>query len=96
MKAGDMAFLVPGWVPGGAFWVYLTGLALIAAGVAIIAGKQAKNASLGLALLLLIFIVTVHLPGLGNPQMMQMAMMALLKDLALMGAALTYAGILDN
>ena len=36
MKGGDMAGMVPSFIPGGIFWVYLVGVALIAAAVAII------------------------------------------------------------
>ena len=83
-----MAGMVPAYVPGGILWVYITGLALIAAAVSIVLEKQDKLATQLLAVLLGVFILTIHLPGLGNPQMMQMSMMALLKDLGLLGGAL--------
>ena len=94
MGAKDMAGMVP--IPGGVIWVYITGTALLAASIAIIANKMGKFASLGLALLLLTFIVTIHIPGLGNEATMQMSMTSLLKDMALMGGALTYAGLLNG
>ncbi len=53
-------------------------------------------AALGLAILLLTFIVAVHLPGLGNPAMRDMAMSGLIKDTALLGGALTWAGLLAS
>ena len=83
-----MAGMVPAFVPGGVLWVYITGLALIAAAVSIIMEKYDKIATQLLAVLLGIFILTIHLPGLGNAQTMQMSMVALLKDLALLGGAL--------
>ncbi len=47
------------------------------------------------AVLLLIFVLTMHLPGIvtagENEMQMQMSMSALLKDLALAGGALMYA-----
>ena len=52
MAAGDMAGMVPSWVPGGVFWIYLTGLALIAATVAIIAKKHISLAALLLGVLM--------------------------------------------
>ncbi|MEK6480873.1 DoxX family membrane protein [Catalinimonas sp. 4WD22] len=84
MNASAMAGMVP--VPGGAFWVYLTGAAMLAAGVAILAGKYARIACLLLALLLLIYVFTIHLPGAmgGNQQ----SITNLLKDLAMAGGAL--------
>ena len=92
MNAASMAGMVPSFLPFADFWVYLTGIALIAAGVAIIINKYARTATLLLALMLLIFILTIHVPNMSNSQ----SMAALLKDMALMGAALTYSGILSK
>ena len=93
-NADKMAGYVP--IPGGAFWVYLTGAAMLAASISIISGKFVKYACFGLAALMLVFIITLHIPGLSNPQMMQMAMGGLLKDTSLMGASLLLAGIYDR
>jgi putative oxidoreductase len=93
-NADKMAGYVP--VPGGAFWVYLTGVAMIAAAASIITGKWTKVACLSLAGLLLVIIVTMQIPGLFNPQMAQMAMSGLLKDTSLMGGALLIAGMYDK
>ncbi len=87
MNAGGMAGMVPGWLPGGVFWVYLTGLALIVAPISLFIGKKDKLAMLLLALMLVIFALLVHLPG------GQASMPSLLKDLSLAGAALTWAGL---
>ncbi len=94
MAAGDMAGLVPGWVPGGVFWVYLTGLALIAATIAIIAKKHISLAALLLGILMFVFVLTIHLPGVmgGN----QMSMSGLLKDFALGGAAFMISGLFKD
>ncbi|MBW8050502.1 MAG: DoxX family protein [Cytophagales bacterium] len=93
MGAKDMGGMVPSFIPGGVFWIYLTGAALVAACISIIIQKMAKLSCLLLALMLLLFILTMHIPGLMNEMTMQMSMMSLLKDMALMGGALTYAGI---
>jgi uncharacterized membrane protein len=94
MAAGDMAGMVPAWVPGGVFWVYVIGLALIAATVSLITKKHIYLASLLLAFLLIVFVLTIHLPSVmgGN----QMAMSSLLKDTALAGAALLIAGLFKD
>jgi len=93
-KAGFMAGVVPSYVPGGVFWVYLTGLALIAAGLSIVAGRVAWLAGPLLALLLMVFVLTVHLPGvLAGGEGAMMATLGLLKDLALAGGALLAAGV---
>jgi putative oxidoreductase len=91
MNAGSMAGIISKW-PVAEGLVYISGLALILAGVSIILNVKAKLASSLLALLLLIFILGIHIPAVmsGN----QMAMMSLLKDTALLGAALTYSGLL--
>jgi len=94
MGAKDMAGLL-GDCPVGLYLVYFTGLALILAGVSIIIDKMARLATLLLAFMLFLFIVSIHIPAMMNAagdMAMQMSMMAALKDLALMGAALSYAG----
>lgn len=90
----QMAALVPSFIPGGVIWVYLTGVALIAAPVGVFIGKYAKLAMFLLGVMLLIFVLTIHLPGVagGNEQ----SMPSLLKDLALAGAAWMYADGLSD
>ena len=88
MMADMMAGMVP--IPGGVLWVYLTGVALLAAAAAIVTGKQAANAALGLAVFLLLTALTVHLPTvLGGDQG---AMGQILKDVALAGGAMVLYG----
>lgn len=91
MMANNMTGMVPSFVPGGVFWVYVTGLALVAAAVSIISKKQIYLATLLLAGLLAAFILTIHIPGLmgGN----QMSMAGMLKDLGLLGGSLLIAGL---
>lgn len=85
--ADQMAAIVP--VPGGVFWVYLTGVALLAASISLITGKLAKIAAPLLALLIGTFVVTLHLPATGAEGAAgQQAVTSLLKDTALLGAAL--------
>jgi len=93
-RGDEMAAAVP--VSGGLFWVYLTGVALVLAGLCIMTRWLGMWAALGLAVLLATFIVTIHLPGLGDPAMRAMAMSGLIKDTALMGGALTWAGLLAS
>jgi len=89
LNASAMAGMVP--IPGGVFWIYLTGLSLILAGVSIIMQKLDDWSSFLLAILLLVFVLTMHLPGvLAGGEMAQMYMTNLLKDLALAGGALIY------
>lgn len=94
LNAEALAGIVP--VPGGRFWVYLTGAAFLAAAAAILTGRQAVLASRLLGLMLLIFVLSIHLPGvLGapDPGSMQLSMTMLLKDTALAGGAWILSGV---
>jgi uncharacterized membrane protein len=85
-----MAAMVPAVIPGGVLWVYLTGVALVAAAAAIITDKMAKLAGVLLAVLLLVFVLAVHLKGAMAGD--QVATASLLKDIAIAGGALVFAG----
>ena len=90
MDGQSMAGMVPGFIPGGLFWVYLTGLALIAAAVSIFVDKQVRLAMQLLALMLIIFVLSIHLPATLNDMS---AAPNLLKDIALAGGALLIASL---
>ena len=97
MNGGMMATMVPSFIPGGVFWVYVTGLALLAGAVAVIANRRfARLAALLLGVLVLIFALTIHLPGSMNPDTMLSAMPLLLRDMAIAGGAFAFAGILKE
>jgi uncharacterized membrane protein len=85
-----MAGMVPAAIPGGVLWVYLTGIALVAAAAAILTDKMAKLASVLLAILLLVFVLVIHLKGAMAGD--QAATASLLKDIAIAGGALVFAG----
>jgi uncharacterized membrane protein YphA (DoxX/SURF4 family) len=88
MSAGDMKGMVPSFLPGGTLWVYLTGLGMLGFVVATMIGKYDKLAAVLLAIMLIIFAVTVHLPQqTSNP----MWIVGFLKDLGLAGGALMIA-----
>ena len=89
----NMKGLVPSFIPGDVLWVYITGAGLILASIAILTKKLIRPAAILLAIMLFIFILFVHLPGLSsdNQQQIQMAMSGALKDLALLGGALYIA-----
>lgn len=96
MNASEMASMVP--IPGGVVWVYITGLAMIAAAVAVVIGKYDKLAAALLGLLILIYALTIHLPGVlkagDDAQMMAMYMGNFLKDVGLAGGAWVYAAVM--
>ncbi|NND33937.1 MAG: DoxX family protein [Saprospiraceae bacterium] len=80
-----------GMAPGGSIMVYISGLGLILAAISIFIGKLDKLACVLLALLLLLFIILIHAPGLGDEATMQNSMSGLLKDMGLLGGALMAA-----
>lgn len=91
MGAENMAGMVP--IPGGVFWVYLTGAALIAAAIAIIIGKKARLAATLLGLMILLFALIIHLPSvMAGGDGGQTSMMSMLKDLMIAGGAIVLAG----
>ncbi|HAF27546.1 MAG TPA: DoxX family protein [Bacteroidales bacterium] len=83
------------FIPGTSFTIILTGFALIAASISIIIKKYIKLSCILLAILLLLFIITIHIPKLfAEDEVTRMvSMVALLKDTSLMGGALMIAGI---
>ena len=83
-----MTGIVPSFLPAPIFWVYLTGLCLVAAGISIVSGRYTQLACQGLAALLGLFVLTVHLPLVLCPDTLQLGMPGLLKDLGLMGGGL--------
>ena len=89
MNASAMSGMVP--IPGGVFWIYLTGIALLAASVSIIIEKYARLACILLGVMLIIFVLSIHLPGVIGGEM-QPNMSNLLKDLAMAGGAWILAG----
>ncbi len=57
-----IASLVPGWIPGGLFWAYLTGAAFIAAGISIATGVMARWGAFWLGVMLLLWFLILHGP----------------------------------
>ena len=83
--------MVPSFFPAAIFWVYITGLGFILAAVSIIIKKKEKLATLLLGITLLIFVLTIYLPGAMSGD--QMAMAGVLKDTGLAGAAFFFSGL---
>jgi uncharacterized membrane protein len=89
MNANQMAGMIPTYLPGGAIWVYVSGVALLLAAISILTGRNTKLATMLLGVMLILFVLMLHAPNLGNADAMmaQMAMSGMLKDLGLAGAA---------
>jgi uncharacterized membrane protein YphA (DoxX/SURF4 family) len=85
MEANEMATMAF----GQPMLVYISGIALIAAALSIMVGKFDRLATVLLAFMLLLFVGLIHFKKAINGD--QMAMISMLKDLMLAGAALLYA-----
>ena len=85
--------MLTSFIPLGAYTIILTGIMLIAASISIITKKFIKQATLLLAFLLLIFILTIHIPHLFNGSDKTATLIALFKDISLMGGSMMIAGI---
>jgi len=86
--------MLTSFIPLGAYTIILTGILLIAASLSIIFEKFVKLSTILLAVLLFVFIVTIHLPHLfHNDPERTITLIALLKDISLMGGAIMIAGI---
>ena len=85
----NMASKVP--IPFGIFWVYFTGLALIASGIGIIfkLRKFGKISSFLLGVMLLLFAFMIHLPEFMSAQGVGKitVQISIMKDIALAGSA---------
>ncbi len=86
MNAEEMKSGVPDFIPGGIIWIYITGAGLILAAVAIIINKATRLACYLLALMLVIFIFTIHLKHLAGGNYANV-----LKDAAMAMAAILIA-----
>jgi putative oxidoreductase len=84
--------MLTSFIPLGAYTIILTGIMLIAASISIISGKLIKLSTILLAILLFLFIVTIHIPHLINDTDKTATIIALLKDISLMGGSLMIAG----
>jgi uncharacterized membrane protein YphA (DoxX/SURF4 family) len=80
--------LVPKWLPPNReFWAYATGIAHIAAGVAILTGVQARLAAILLTIMFASFTPLVHLPMLLGEPTSRVSWSENALNLALIGAA---------
>ncbi len=94
LNGTSMAGMIPKWLPGGVFWVYITGVLLLLSALAIILHRRMRQASILLALMLIAFVLFIHIPSLMNATEdmgKQVAMGNIMKDAAMAAAALVIA-----
>ena len=100
MYPQNLITYVPSFLPNaGNLWVYLPGAAFILTAIAFITNKLVKAAAYLLAVLLIIFVLTIHLPNFlhaGDPDVRQGSFVNLLKDTAIAAFALHIAANSSN
>jgi putative oxidoreductase len=84
------------FIPRSPYVMMLTGVLLIAVSISIITKKLVRLSTILLAIMLFIFIITIHIPHLVGGIDTETALIALLKDISLMGGSLMIAGIYDD
>lgn len=90
----DLLVYVPLSLVGGIKWAYIVGGAFILVGLSFLTNQFVKVTSYILVVMLLIFILTIHVPNYnhaGDKEMRQLALINILKDSAIMGFALHIA-----
>jgi uncharacterized membrane protein YphA (DoxX/SURF4 family) len=85
------ARFMPHWVPFGLFWIVVTGIAFLLAGIAIVSGVRDVLAARLLALMLLIFEFTVEIPPVFGQPHSQGAWGGAVYNLTAIGACLIFA-----
>src|SRR5258706_5487575 len=94
MYPRDLLVYVPVSLIGGIKWAYVVGAAFILVGLSFLTNQYVKFTGYLLAALLIIFILTIHVPNYlhaGAKEMKQLAFINILKDTAIMGFALHIA-----
>ncbi|MFL6260141.1 MAG: hypothetical protein ACJ76Y_10560 [Thermoanaerobaculia bacterium] len=54
---------MPAWIPGARYWVYLTGVALIAGEVGILVPRTARLAATLVGIMIFLWVLLLHIPG---------------------------------
>jgi putative oxidoreductase len=85
--------MLTSFIPLGAYTIILTGILMIVTSISIITRKFIMQSTIILASLLFLFIVTIHIPHLFDGSDRTVTLIALLKDISLMGGSIMIAGL---
>lgn len=94
LDAHDLMQIVPHWLPGPLFWTYFVGACLMAAAVSLITARGVRWASPMLALLFLIIVATIDLPGLASHARERIFWILMVRETAFGAGAMVLAGSL--
>src|SRR5260370_14384705 len=91
-NTADVAKGVPRWFPAHVFWVYLVGIALIAAALSITIQIQSPLAATLLGAMFFSFVLLIDIPGIIAHASNRFFWALGLREIAFSGGALAYAG----
>jgi len=83
--------LVPSWIPGGVFWTYFTGVALIAGGAGIIVPITSRLAGGLTGLMIFLWVLLLHIPRAASDLSNSNETTAVFEALAFSGVAFIVA-----
>jgi uncharacterized membrane protein YphA (DoxX/SURF4 family) len=90
--ATDIMQLIPVWMPARLFWAYFVGVALIAAGLSISLKRYLRLTGSLVALMFLLFVVMMHIPGVVENPRDRFFWAILFRDSSFGAGALALAG----
>jgi uncharacterized membrane protein len=86
-----MVPMIPSWIPGRSFWIYFTGVALLAATVSIFLNRKVRLSGTLLGIMIISFVVLIHIPRvIANPHD-RFAWAVVVRDSCFASAALVLA-----
>jgi uncharacterized membrane protein len=88
----DIATMVPSWIPVHTFWVYLVGVALIAAALSIAVKVQSRLAATLLGVMFFSFVVLMDIPAALAEPNNRIAWTLALRELAFASGGFAFAG----
>jgi uncharacterized membrane protein len=93
MYARFVATLVPAWIPGHLFWAYFTGLAFVAAALAIATKNMMRLAAMLLGTMFLLWVVLLHVPRVAGAPRNGDEVTSLFVAVAMCGLSFALAGV---
>jgi uncharacterized membrane protein len=89
--AAIVAGMVPSWIPGHLFWALLVGACLIGSSLSIAVRKYAGLSALLLGIMICLFVLLIHIPGIAGAPDKRLLWVVGLRDLAFAGGAFSVA-----
>src|SRR5580704_11874717 len=85
---GEIASIVPAWIPWHQFWAYMVGACFIGAALSLVTRIQARLSASLLALTFFLFVVLMHGPGWAQDPRNRFALAVALRETSFSGGAL--------